>query len=167
MARGGVVIRGVTAGSYELTSPGTAGQVFTSNGEGADPTFQPAAAGYTDEEAQDAVGWILTDTATIDLTYTDATPSIAADVKANSITNSLIRQSAATSIVGRSANSTGNVADIAGSAQNQVLAYRSSALVFTAVTALGHWSPLTNGDPGSPELIFDGDGDVIMVWEAS
>lgn len=28
----------------------------------------------------------------------------------------------------------------------------------------GYWSPLTNGDPGSPELIFDGDGDAIAVW---
>lgn len=25
------------------------------------------------------------------------------------------------------------------------------------------WEPLTNGDPVSPELIFDGYGDVIMV----
>jgi len=36
--------------------------------------------GYTDEEAQDAVGNILTDTATIDFTYDDATPEITADV---------------------------------------------------------------------------------------
>lgn len=33
---------------------------------------------YTDEEAQDAVGTILVDSTTIDLTYTDATPSITA-----------------------------------------------------------------------------------------
>lgn len=33
---------------------------------------------YTDEQAQDAVGTILVDTASIDLTYTDATPSITA-----------------------------------------------------------------------------------------
>lgn len=37
-------------------------------------------AGYTDEEAQDAVGTILTDSATIDFTYTDGTPEITADV---------------------------------------------------------------------------------------
>lgn len=29
----------------------------------------------------------------------------------------------------------------------------------------GHWSPLTNGNSASPELIFDGNGDVILVWE--
>ncbi len=36
---------------------------------------------YTDEQAQDAVGTILGDTATIDFTYTDATPEIKADLK--------------------------------------------------------------------------------------
>ena len=36
---------------------------------------------FTDERAQDAVGTILTDTATIDVTYSDATPSITIDVK--------------------------------------------------------------------------------------
>jgi hypothetical protein len=40
MARGGVVIRGATSRAYELTGPGTSGQVLTSNGSGADPTFQ-------------------------------------------------------------------------------------------------------------------------------
>jgi hypothetical protein len=35
---------------------------------------------YTDEQAQDAVGGILTDTSTVDLTYNDATPSITAAV---------------------------------------------------------------------------------------
>lgn len=34
------------------------------------------------------------------------------------------------------------------------------------VNQLGYWSPLTNGDPVSPELIFDGDGDTIAVWTA-
>lgn len=40
---------------------------------------------HTDERAQDAVGGILTDTATIDLTYDDAGGQITADVKDNSI----------------------------------------------------------------------------------
>jgi hypothetical protein len=42
---------------------------------------------YTDEQAQDAIGTILTDTATIDLTYNDGAPSITADVKDGSITD--------------------------------------------------------------------------------
>lgn len=40
---------------------------------------------YTNEEAQDAIGTILSDTSTIDLSYNDGTPSISADVKVNSI----------------------------------------------------------------------------------
>lgn len=44
---------------------------------------------YTDELAQDAVGTILTDTATIDFTYTDATPKIEASVKTASITEAM------------------------------------------------------------------------------
>jgi hypothetical protein len=43
------------------------------------------AAGYTDEQAQDAVGAILTDTATVDFTYNDAANTITADVVAGSI----------------------------------------------------------------------------------
>jgi hypothetical protein len=45
--------------------------------------------GYTDGDAQNAVGGILTDTATIDLTYNSGTPSITADVKNNSITEAM------------------------------------------------------------------------------
>lgn len=35
--------------------------------------------------------------------------------------------------------------------------------VSAAAAASGYWSPLTNGDPLNPELIFDGDGDSIAV----
>ena len=42
---------------------------------------------YTDEQAQDAVGNILTDTATIDLSYNDSGNNITANVKPNSITS--------------------------------------------------------------------------------
>lgn len=50
---------------------------------------------FTDERAEDAVGGILTDTSTIDLTYNDAGNTITADILANSITNSLISPTAA------------------------------------------------------------------------
>lgn len=53
-----------------------------------DGTWVTGAAGYTDEEAQDAVGTILTDSAEIDFTYNDATPSITASIVAASIANS-------------------------------------------------------------------------------
>jgi len=41
---------------------------------------------YTDEQAQDAVGSIFTDSATLDFTYDDATPSLTGSVKDASIT---------------------------------------------------------------------------------
>ncbi len=41
--------------------------------------------GYTDEQAQDAVGTILVDSSEIDFTYSDATPSITASLIAGSI----------------------------------------------------------------------------------
>lgn len=48
-----------------------------------------APGGYTDEQAQDAVGAMIVDTATIDLTYTDATPELKADIKAASVTEAM------------------------------------------------------------------------------
>lgn len=53
------------------------------------------------EAAQDAVGGILTDTTTIDFTYTDATPSITADVKTGSIANSYLANMTQATIKGR------------------------------------------------------------------
>lgn len=67
---------------------------------------------YTNEEAQDAVGTILTDTATIDFTYTDATPSITADVKNDSITFAKLQNIATNSLVGRDTASTGDAENI-------------------------------------------------------
>ena len=50
----------------------------------------PAGTSYTDEQAQDAIGAILVDSARIDFTYSDATPSITADIVAGSITETQI-----------------------------------------------------------------------------
>lgn len=54
-----------------------------------------AAAGtsYTDEQAQDAVGSIIADSATIDFLYDDTTPSISGFVKDNSITEPMLNLS--------------------------------------------------------------------------
>ncbi len=48
------------------------------------------ASGYSDEQAQDAVGTILDDSGDIDFTYDDGTPKITAIVKANTITEAKI-----------------------------------------------------------------------------
>jgi hypothetical protein len=66
-----------------------------------------AAGGYTDEAAQDAVGAMIADTATIDLTYVDATPALTADVKDGSITLAKQANLAASTIIGRVTASTG------------------------------------------------------------
>jgi hypothetical protein len=51
---------------------------------------QPMPVGYTDENAQDAVGGILTNSSTINFSYNDNTPSISAAIPNGAITNSLL-----------------------------------------------------------------------------
>lgn len=68
---------------------------------------------YTDEQAQDAVGTILTDSTTIDFTYSDGTPSITADVLNDSITYAKIQNVSATDrVLGRSTAGAGDVEEI-------------------------------------------------------
>lgn len=51
---------------------------------------QALPAGYSDEQAQDAVGGILANTSTINLSYNDNTPSISATIPNGAITNGLL-----------------------------------------------------------------------------
>jgi hypothetical protein len=68
---------------------------------------------YTDEMAQDAVGAMIADTATIDLTYTDATPELKADVKDGSITYAKMQNvSASGKVLGRKTTGAGDVEEI-------------------------------------------------------
>jgi hypothetical protein len=54
----------------------------------------------------------------------------------NGVTNAMFRQGAGTSILGRKYGSTGDLADIIATANNQVLSRESGALVFTATPTL-------------------------------
>lgn len=64
-------------------SGATTGQAIVWNGS----AWAPATvSGYTDEQAQDAVGGILVDSAEIDFTYNDGTPSITALLIATGVT---------------------------------------------------------------------------------
>lgn len=128
-----------------------------------------APASYTDEQAQDAVGTILTDTNSIDFTYTDATPSITADVKTAGITSAMLRDSAAVSVIGRSANTTGVPADIAADANGKFLGRHADALSFDAIaladlptqaqtTFLGRVTAST----GVPEVISAADARTML-----
>ncbi len=69
---------------------------------------------YTNEDAQDAVGGILTNTATITFTYSDATPSISASINAASVSNSLLSNMTANRLKGRTV-STGSPEDLTAS----------------------------------------------------
>ena len=57
-------------------------------------------------------------------------------VKTKRVTNAMFRQGAGTSILGRKYGSTGDLADIAATANNQVLSREAGALVFTATPTL-------------------------------
>src|SRR5690606_5682552 len=79
-----------------------------------------------------------------DFTYNSGAPSITGIVINNSITNMKLRQSAGVSVVGRSANSTGNVADITAAANGQVLMRSSDALSFGLITGANFTSATAN-----------------------
>lgn len=65
------------------------------------------------ELAQDAVGTILTDSSRIDFTYADATPSITADIIADSVGNTFLANMAAATIKGRALGAgTGDPTDL-------------------------------------------------------
>jgi hypothetical protein len=59
---------------------GTGITVTNGNGVSGNPTIECTVTGYTNEDAQDAVGGILTDTASVDFTYNDAGNTISAVV---------------------------------------------------------------------------------------
>jgi len=71
-----------------------------------------AGGGYTDEQAQDAVGTILVDSARIDFTYNDATPSITADIIDDSVTFAKIQNVNTNRILGRSTAGSGDIEEL-------------------------------------------------------
>lgn len=90
----------------------------------AEVASEAAANNYTDEQAQDAIGTILTDTATIDFTYNDGTPSITADVKDGSVTAAKVAADVATqaeldAVDNASAKKAANLSDLASAATSR------------------------------------------------
>lgn len=92
---------------------------------------------FSAEDAQDAVGGILTDSATIDFTYNDAGNTITAIVIDDSITDAKLRNSSALSVIGRSANSVGDPADIVAANDAEVLRRSGTTLGFGTVATAG------------------------------
>ena len=90
------------------------------------------------EAAQDAVGAALLDSATIDFTYNDGAGTITAIVIDDSISNAKLRNSVALSVIGRSANSTGDPGDISATAgSGAVLREAGGTLGFGQVATAG------------------------------
>jgi len=87
------------------------------------------------EAYQDAVGSILVDSAEINFTYTDATPSITAALINASIVFARLQNADAASVLGRSANSSGVLDEIAAGANDRLLRRTSDALNFGQLTA--------------------------------
>ena len=71
----------VTQDPANATATPTANKIPIADGSGKLDGWITPGSGYTDEQAQDAVGGMVADTNSIDLTYTDATPELKADLK--------------------------------------------------------------------------------------
>lgn len=102
-----------------------------------------------------------------DITWTSATFNGSSNVTgtstigANKVLDSMLRQSAATSIVGRAANSSGNIADIAASANGQVLRRSGNVLGFGTIdlsdntNTVSNILPVSNGGTGASSLTLN------------
>lgn len=82
MTSEGDMIVGDATGSPQRLAVGTDGDVLTADSGAPNGVAWVTGGGgsYSDEQAQDAIGTILTDSTSIDFTYSDATPSITASV---------------------------------------------------------------------------------------
>jgi hypothetical protein len=133
--------------------------------------------GYTDEEAQDAVGGILADSTEVDFTYDDATPSIAAVLKNNSIVAARLTVTATQRLLGRNSSGAGAAEEVTlsqlldwiGSAAQGDLLYRgASSWARLAAGTSGHFLK-TNGAGADPTWaagggVTDGDkGDITVT----
>ncbi len=90
---------------------------------------------YTDERAQDAVGGMVANTTTINLTYTDGTPALSAVVNDGSITYAKMQDVSATSrILGRITAGSGDVEELTAANVKTLLALTSSDVGLGNVT---------------------------------
>jgi hypothetical protein len=90
-------------------------------------------ASYTDEQAQDAVGNILVDSTEIDFTYADATPSITASLRTNSVGVSRLTMPTGV-LVGRSS---------AGAGIGEVINVGAGLIIGAGFLVLDTSSPIT------------------------
>jgi hypothetical protein len=163
------------SGYLEDKMIGTSGKItVTTQNEGADEDFQinigadvfdktaddsdDVAEGssnlyHTDERAQDAVGTILTDTASIDLTYNDVANTITADVLPAGVDHDALNNYVANEHVDHSSVNINTNADSGLSGGGDITASRTLSVDITGTTSLGG-----NADDADEVLVHDADG---------
>jgi hypothetical protein len=90
--------------------------------------------GFGSDDFNDAVGGLFVDSSEINFTYDGTVPSITAALINASIVYARLQNASAVSVLGRSANSSGVLADIAASANDRVLARTSDSVAFQQLT---------------------------------
>lgn len=135
-----VVLGNGSADVKALGSLGTSGQVLTSGGAGVDPSWTTVAgSGTVTTTGSPANGNLTQFSGATSVTNGDLSGDISTSgtlvtaIGAHKVANAMIRQSGALSVIGRSANSTGDVADISGTTNGQVLQILSSVLGFSNI----------------------------------
>lgn len=107
-----------------VLAPGTSGQFLKTNGAGANPAWATPSGGG---------GGGLSDGDYGDIVVSSSGTTLSIDT--NAVGNSQLRQSAGLSVVGRSANSTGNVADITAVTDGHVMRLSGTTLGFGTLAA--------------------------------
>lgn len=162
--KGELLAGSVSPGKYGYVAPGTDGYVLTADSTqtyGIKWAASPSG-GYTDEQAQDAVGGILSDTTTIDFTYDDGTPSITADVKDNSLVAGKLTATATDKLFGRATAGAGAGEEIACTGAGRALLDDADAAAQR--TTLGLGTAATHAD--TEYLLVAGTRALAGNWDA-
>lgn len=117
---------------------------------------------FTNERAQDAVGGILADTATIDFTYDDAGNAISANVKDSSITFAKMQTVNANVMLGNDATGTA-VQEITCTAAGRALLDDADAAAQRTTLGLGTAAQKDTGTSGNTVPLLDG----ANTWSGS
>lgn len=122
-----------------------------------------SSSGYTDEQAQDAVGGILTDSSTIDFTYDDSAGTITASVKTGSIGATEL---AATTVAAGSYNS----ANITVDADGRITAAADGtwALAGTGWAITGTYDQAVDGNQANVSFVgLAGKTEIMIILAAT